>query len=95
MKTPDLKTEAETAVTKALDLIWHNLPDAPATFGTCAYACNRGKLGRGGGPCLYCARDNLAALVGEPTAARYVDLALSLQLLEAEIRQTAITAANL
>lgn len=49
--------------------IWRNLPNRPTTFSRCE--CDRGN-GRGGGPCIKCAEDALAKLVGEVEAAAYV-----------------------
>ena len=52
--------------------IWANLPSAPATFGDCQRKCGRGLGGRSGGPCLLCAQDDLAEIVGAPNAEAYV-----------------------
>jgi hypothetical protein len=49
--------------------IWRNLPSGPTSFSRCE--CGRGN-GRGGGPCIKCAEEALAKLVGEAEAAAYV-----------------------
>lgn len=49
--------------------IWRNLPNGPTTFSRCE--CDRGN-GRGGGPCIKCAEEALAKLVGDTEAAAYV-----------------------
>ena len=49
--------------------VWRNLPNGPTTFSQCA--CGRGR-GRGGGPCLNCAEEALAKVVGNVEAAAYV-----------------------
>ena len=54
---------------EARRLVWRNLPNGPTTFSQCA--CGRGR-GRGGGPCLKCAEEALAKLVGNDDAAAYV-----------------------
>ena len=54
---------------EARHAVWRNLPNGPTTFSQCA--CGRGR-GRGGGPCLKCAEEALAKLVGEVEAAAYV-----------------------
>jgi hypothetical protein len=65
---------------KAQTLIWRNLPGFPSTFGPCARGC--GCLGRGSGPCIDCAKDDLAALVGGEMAAKYVDAIRGIRELE-------------
>ena len=54
---------------EARRLVWRNLPNGPTTFSQCA--CGRGR-GRGGGPCLKCAEEALAKVVGNVEAAAYV-----------------------
>lgn len=53
----------------ARSAIWSNLPNGPTTFSRCE--CDRGN-GRGGGPCIKCAEEELAKLVGDAEAAAYV-----------------------
>ena len=59
--------------------VWRNLPNGPTTFSQCA--CGRGR-GRGGGPCLKCAEEALAKLVGNEVAAAYVATARRVRDLE-------------
>ncbi len=54
----------EEQLRDAISLIWRNLPKGPTTFGACSRKCGRGAGGRGGGPCIHCAEDDLAELVG-------------------------------
>ena len=63
----------EARVREAQHLVRRNLPGWPSTFGECDRKCGSGLLGRGGGPCLRCAADDLGALVGKDAAERYVD----------------------
>ena len=64
---------------EARRLVWRNLPNGPTTFSQCA--CGRGR-GRGGGPCLKCAEEALAKLVGNEVAAAYVATARRVRDLE-------------
>lgn len=63
----------EGKLREAIHIVWRNLPGFPTTFGPCARHCGRGIGGRGSGPCVVCAQDDLAALVGEELAAKYLD----------------------
>ena len=49
--------------------IWRNLPSGVTTWSLCV--CQR-QSGRGGGPCLKCAEEKLAALTTPQLAADYV-----------------------
>ena len=62
-------------------IVWRNLPNGPSTFSQCA--CGRGR-GRGGGPCLKCAEEALAKLVGGEVAAAYVATARRVRDMESE-----------
>lgn len=66
---------------EARRLVWRNLPNGPTTFSQCA--CGRGR-GRGGGPCLKCAEEALAKLVGDEVAAAYVATARRVRDMESE-----------
>lgn len=59
--------------------VWGNLPNGPTTFSRCK--CKRGN-GRGGGPCIRCAEESLAKLVGKAEAADYVATARRVRELE-------------
>lgn len=52
---------SEADIRAAIGLIWRNLPSGPSTFSQCK--CGRGS-GRGGGPCIVCAQEALAAALG-------------------------------
>ena len=74
--TLNTKAELESQIAHAKYLVRRNLPAWPSTFGPCANECGRGKGGRGRGPCLDCAMDELSLLIGKDAADSY----------EAEIR---------
>jgi len=61
----------EAEIRQAIHLIWRNLPGFPTTFGPCSRKCGAGS-GRGGGPCLECAKKDLGKLVGADVAEQYV-----------------------
>jgi hypothetical protein len=73
----------ETEIREAIRLIWRNLPDSASTFSPCERGC--GQAGRGGGPCLNCAQQDLAALTNSLIASQYVATALNLRRLEREM----------
>lgn len=63
---------AEEQIRAAIQLIWRNLPDHPSTFADCGRGCGRAS-GRGGGPCLICAENDLSKAIGDAdVAAAYV-----------------------
>lgn len=72
----------EGKLREAIHLVWRNLPGFPTTFGPCARNCGRGLGGRGSGPCVCCAQDDIAALVGEELAAKYIDAVRAVRDLE-------------
>jgi hypothetical protein len=69
----------EDQLRQARHLIWRNLPDGVTTFSPCS--CGRG-AGRGGGPCLACAEEGLAGLIGKTAAKKYVAAVSSIRELE-------------
>jgi hypothetical protein len=75
----------EAKIREAISLIWRNLPGSSVTFARCSRGCGRGKGGRGGGPCIDCARDDLAKLVGEDKADEYVAAVREVRQLEREM----------
>lgn len=77
--------EREAKIRDAIHLVWRNLPEAPVTFGPCSRRCGRGKGGRGSGPCLDCARDDLAKLVGLEKAEEYVSTVHKIRQLEEDM----------
>ena len=62
-------------------LVWRNLPAFPSTFSQCE--CGRGH-GRGGGPCIQCAEETLAGLVGQFEAWQYIEACHRVRALERE-----------
>ena len=72
----------EAKLREAQHIIWRNLPGFPTTFGPCARNCGRGLGGRGGGPCICCAQDDITAMVGEELAGKYVSAVRGIRDLE-------------
>lgn len=70
----------EYKVREAQNLIWQNLPGHPSTFAVCLREC--GGRGKGGGICLKCARADLAKLVGDDYADKYVKAVQAVRNLE-------------
>ena len=52
---------------RVFEAIQRNFPHWPSTFSMCK--CNRA-LGRGGGPCVFCCKENIAEMAGEELAER-------------------------
>ena len=77
----------ESRLAEAQRLIWRNLPGHPTTFGPCSRGC--GGHGRGSGPCLECAKKDLAELVGPDKALRYVLAVREVRDCEAEMQNAA------
>ena len=75
---------AEYKLAEAKDLIWRNSTNLAVTFGDCGRKCKRSP-GRGGGPCIFCAEDDLALVVGADLAEKYVEAVRMLRALEAEM----------
>ena len=68
----------------AVSDIFRNLACWPSTFGPCGNGCRRG-AGRGGGPCVHYAQDQLASVTNADLAARFVAAVREARRLEAEV----------
>lgn len=69
----------EYEIREACSMIWRNMPQGVTTFGECSRKCGSGQGGRGSGPCIKCAIDDLTALVGRKTALKYFGLVKTLR----------------
>jgi hypothetical protein len=67
-----MKPNRNEAIRQAVSLIWYNLPQGITTFGNCGRGC--GGSGRGSGPCLACAVDDLSKVIGRQKAEDYADM---------------------
>jgi hypothetical protein len=65
-------TELSRQIEHAKYLVRRNLPVWPSTFGLCENECGRAN-GRGSGPCIECAMDELALLIGRDEAITYYE----------------------
>jgi hypothetical protein len=83
LAAPPCSEFSEAKLRDAQHHIWRNLPGWPTTFGPCSRKCGSGLNGRGGGPCLRCAADDLAALVGQEMAEKYVEAVRGIRDIEA------------
>ena len=67
-----MKPTRQEAIRQAVSLIWYNLPKGITTFGPCCRGNGCGGSGRGSGPCIACAVDDLSKLIGRQKAEDYV-----------------------
>ena len=73
----------DKAIRDAVSLIWYNLPQGVTTFGPCCRGC--GGSGRGSGPCLACAVDDLSKVIGRQKAEDYAELVKRIREAEEEM----------
>ena len=71
------------SIRQAVSLIWYNLPQGITTFGHCGRGC--GGSGRGSGPCLACAVDDLSKVIGRQKAEDYAELVRRIREAEEEM----------
>jgi hypothetical protein len=71
-----------------ISLIWRNNPNGAVTFGVCPVKeCN--SFGRGGDICLLCCEKELAKIVGEAKAKRFVKAVREVRLAQKELDELA------